>query len=69
MKKPFAGVLLLFRKKVWEQVKFKEGILNVDLDFCRDAMDAGFRLKLMSGVYLFHFYRMDKPTWNIAHLL
>lgn len=66
---PLAGVLLLFRKEVWNKIKFKDGIIAVDKMFCNEAVEAGYKLKIMSGIYVLHFYRMDKKITDINHLL
>jgi len=56
----FSGFLMLIGKKTWKNVKFthggKGGLGGVDNNFHRDLKNAGFRVGLMMGVYLYHLY-------------
>lgn len=67
--RPIAGVFLLFRREIWRHIKFHDGIISIDFLFCQEAMDAGYKIKIMTGIYLFHFYRLDKDKNDISHLM
>lgn len=63
------GVLMLTSKNVWQAVGgFKNGILGVDNDYFRKVRDAGFRIGLLKGLYVIHWYRGGDRA-NKAHLL
>lgn len=57
--KPIGGVMLAINKGAWEKVgKFKEdGMLGVDNDIFTKIKQAGMRVGLMKGIYLYHWYR------------
>lgn len=56
----FSGFLMLIRKETWNNVKFthggKGGLGGVDNNFHRDLKNAGFKVGLMMGVYVYHLY-------------
>jgi len=55
-----SGVLILVSKKTWEKIGgFEEGFLGVDNCFHLDCLYNDIRVGLMTGVYLYHFYRAD----------
>ena len=64
------GVLILISKKIWRKLGgFKtEGILGIDNDIHWRAMDAGEKVYLMNGVYLYHWYRGGNES-DKGHLL
>ncbi len=67
---PLSGMLMLFPKKVWNDVKFKEeGILAVDNHFARGVTKAGYRIGLMTGFYIIHYYRLREGQAHKSHLL
>ncbi len=53
------GVLILIKKSLWKKIGgFKEtGMLGIDNDLHWKCMDAGEKVYLMKGVYLYHWYR------------
>ncbi len=68
---PISGHLMLFKKSTWESVGgFPEnrGILSVDNTFSNRIVRKGYNILMMEGVYLFHFYRMDKSIFDKDHL-
>lgn len=72
--RPIAGFLMLFKKKVWDEVKFSEGLLLssnqfIDTEWSRRVLQAGYKAKIMSGVYMLHYYRFDRGKRNISHLI
>lgn len=54
-----SGVLILVKKRVWEEIKFRQGFLDVDNFFHKDCLQKGFKVYLMKGVYIYHWYRGD----------
>ncbi len=52
-----SGVVMLVKKSTWNKVKFTSGFLGVDNQFHLDCVTAGFTVKLMRGVYVYHWYR------------
>jgi len=65
-----AGFLMLFKKQVWNEIGFREKVINADTLFSKDAKRAGFNIAIMEGVYLYHWYRAqsDKPETYTKHL-
>ena len=45
-------------KKVWNEIRFKEGLLGVDWDFSQKVLDKGYPIYIMQGLYVFHLYRL-----------
>lgn len=70
-KKFVAGMLMLFRKSTWEKVKFKENCITWDDQFSMDVTTQGGKLGLMTGLYMFHLYRIwaDYPMFANQHLV
>lgn len=66
-----AAFCLVFRVKVWEQIKFGEESLQFDSNFSISARRKGFTTGLMVGIYVFHAYRplSPNPTQDLRHLL
>lgn len=63
---PLSGVLILISKKTWKEVNgFKDGFLGVDNDIHKRCSKAGIKVGLMTGIYLYHWYRGDG---DISHL-
>ncbi len=52
-----SGVLILIKKSVWKNIKFIPGFLNVDNQFHKDCIKCGYKVYLMTGVYVYHWYR------------
>lgn len=67
-----AAFMLCFRVSVWEKVGgFTEGVINFDTLFNSACRNAGFKIGLMKGVYVWHSYRiMSKvPLQDFTHLI
>ncbi len=56
---PMSGVLILTQKAVWQRVPFVSGFLGVDRQYHLDCLRAGYKVYLMRGVYIYHWYRGD----------
>lgn len=59
MPKRISGVLMLLSRKVWKEVGgFKPiGMLGVDNNMHSRVSKAGYRVAMMNGVYVYHWYR------------
>lgn len=71
---PTAGLFMLFPKTTWNRVKFKPGLASetifVDWDFSSRVMENIGKIGIATGLYLFHFYRLNrKSKKDIQHLL
>lgn len=66
-----AGLFMLFPKSLWNEVKFRENDIAFDDSFCNDIKRKGHRLAVMTGLYVYHFYRgwSDTPIGDRKHLL
>lgn len=72
--KPFnciGGFFMLFKKSIWEKVKFKENTILFDKFFCIDAYSMGYKIGVATGFYILHLYRYNQkdPLNYKAHLL
>lgn len=71
--KPVAGMFMLFRRSVWTRVPFKDDLVVgnkfFDWDFGERVLKLGGKVRLMKGVYLFHFYRFLTGRQDKSHLL
>lgn len=67
---PLSGVLILIKKSAWERVGgFKEtGILEVDNDIHVRLKKNNFKIGLMKGIYVQHWYRGGNQN-DKKHLL
>lgn len=54
---PIAGLFLLFPKKTWEKVKFRENCDTFDTHFGKELIRKGGKIGIADGVYLYHWYR------------
>lgn len=72
---PVAGFFLMFRKSTWRQFPFREGdiigedSIYFDWDFCIRVLARKLPIRIMLGVYLFHFYWFDRDNVkNVKHI-
>lgn len=65
-----AGFFMLFKRSLWDKIKFKEGI-NFDIKFCEAVKKKGGRIGIMKGIYVYHDYRSwsKNPKTDKKHLL
>lgn len=71
--KPIAGFFMMFKKGTWKSVKFNEGDMGnsdvlFDWDFSQRVLGMGLKTRLIKGLYLFHFYRMQKDIRCTNHI-
>ena len=66
-----AGLFLLFRKTLWNEVPFEEKSIQFDMLWCEKLYEKGYTLGICKGLYLFHLYRMGSktPAKAISHLI
>lgn len=69
LSKPISGMMMLLQKKVWNNVKFQDGLLTVDNKISGDILKAGYPVYLMKGIYIFHYYRLLEGSTYKKHLL
>lgn len=67
---PLSGFLMLIPKKIWQRVKFREGmgLLGVDTWFYKNLRTAGIPILRMDGLYIWHTYRLGKDIADTTHL-
>lgn len=69
---PLSGVMMAFKKSAWDAVikamKKKPGMLQVDNELHRKMKACGFRVGLMQGTYVYHWYRNNNKL-DHKHLL
>lgn len=67
-KDPISGVVLLLPKSVWQQTPgFMDGFLSVDNDIDYKIRSLGYHTAIMTGVYVYHWYRYDhKETGGLS---
>ena len=70
-----AGLFMLFKKSLWDEIKFAEGLTQtknnifVDADFSQSVLKKKKKIGLAKGIYLFHLYRIYKEDHrNYDHL-
>lgn len=62
-----SGVVIIIQKKVWKEIGgFKSGLLGVDNDIHEKCKARGFKVLLMKGVYVYHWYRGDGNTSHLS---
>lgn len=65
-----AAFCLCFQVSTWKSLGgFQENSLNFDWYFSEMAKKMGFKLGIMSGIYVFHLYRMGKNKDDYSHLV
>lgn len=69
--KAIAGLCLIFKKDLWNKVKFRQNSITFDTHFCQDAKKVGARIGIATGLYIFHLYRWGQkdPKNYIKHLV
>jgi len=58
----FSGVFILVKKEIWQAIGgFKDGFLEVDMDFSTKVHQHNIPFYIMNGLYVYHWYRADDP--------
>lgn len=70
-KRYIAGMFMLFPKTTWQKNKFPENDPAFDDAFSKSITKAGGKLGLMTGLYVYHAYRIwsDAPRHDRKHLI
>lgn len=65
-----AGLFLLFPKRTWDMVKFREHSATFDTHFSNMLRMKGGRIGIAEGLYLYHWYRgwAEEPLSYDKHL-
>ena len=63
-----SGFMMMVQKRTWNKIKFKKGLLGVDNWYSEDLVKAGYKIKLIEGLYMFHYYRLKEGINYKAHL-
>lgn len=65
-----AAFCICFRVSTWRKVgRFHENNLAFDWLFSEIARKQGFKLGIMSGLYIFHLYRTGRDKGDYSHLI
>lgn len=65
------GMLMIFHKSLWNEIKFQERTIFFDKRFSEKVLKSGRKIGLATGLYLLHLYRwgQEKPKDYIKHLM
>lgn len=68
---PVSGVVMIVNCGIMKKIKFREldSPLGVDNYAHFDLVDAGYKVGLLKGLYVYHWYRGDKNYKNTSHLV
>ncbi|HLS54093.1 MAG TPA: hypothetical protein VK031_08980, partial [Tissierellaceae bacterium] len=69
--KDIAGFFMLFSKELWNRVQFRCNTIACDTFFCQDIKRLGYKIGLIEGIYVYHWYRAQSndPTHYKEHLI
>ena len=58
--RPISGLMMLISKKAWLEVGgFEEGFLAVDNKIHATLEEKGYEVRILKGIYLYHWYRAE----------
>ena len=66
--RPPAGLCMIMKVSTLRKLKFRNGLLVIDTDFMWRAKNAGYKIGIMQGIYLFHYYRLAEGADKTGHL-
>lgn len=68
--KKVAGMLMIFKKSLWNETKFNENDIAFDDTWSKELIKKGYKFGMMTGLYVWHSYRLlsEKPIGDRAHL-
>jgi len=67
-----SGFLMLIQKKVWDRIGGAPegiGILTIDNRISKKILEHGLKIRIMQGLYVFHFYRLHKEIDDRSHII
>ena len=70
-----SGVIILVSKKAWNKVHFplgskcSSGLLGVDNWFHKELSKHNFQVKIMTGIYVYHWYQCDENLKKFNSLI
>jgi GT2 family glycosyltransferase len=64
-----SGMMMIIQKKTWKEFRFTDGLLKVDTDISRRLLKSGKPVRLIQGIYLLHYYRMNEGRKYTEHLV
>lgn len=64
------GMLMIFHKSLWNEIKFVENSIFFDKRFSEEVLKSGRKIGLAKGLYLLHLYRWgsENPKSSTKHL-
>lgn len=65
---PTAGLFMLMKARTLRSVPFRNGLIYLDTDFYLRALAEDYRVGIMRGIYIFHYYRLSEGKGSISHL-
>lgn len=67
---PISGFCMILKKSLWKKFPFPEekGLLGVDNEFSSRVLKGGKTIRRINGLYMFHFYRLNKGAKDTSHL-
>jgi hypothetical protein len=74
IKKPIAGIFLLFQRSLFDKIKFDGNVVGddgsfFDYRFTSQVLKLKKTIRLIKGLYVPHYYRAHKHIRNTSHLL
>jgi glycosyltransferase involved in cell wall biosynthesis len=67
--KSISGVILLLSKQAWRESPFSDGFLSVDNKIHRSVRNAGGKVGIAEGLFVYHFYRADGDASHAVRAL
>jgi GT2 family glycosyltransferase len=71
-----AGHLMIIKKKTWLRIRMKvrircetKNILGVDTKISNEILNCGLKIRLMKGIYIFHYLRLAEGYDYKKHLM
>lgn len=76
IKRRIAGHLMVIQKKTWLMIRLEvketttdKNILGVDTKISNAVLKANLKIRLMKGIYIFHYLRLAEGINNSNHLI
>lgn len=66
---PISGHVMIIQKSVWQVIGgAKDGVLGVDNEISYRVRKKGYRVGILQGLYVLHFYRLNTTVFDKSHL-